>query len=133
MKPVDKADAGTDEDAAHDQCAEHTPEEHAVLQSLGNAEIGKDQEKNKKIVNAEREFENISGNELERDLRTLPEMQNQGEDQSQDDVKRRPDESGPKTDRAAGTVKDGEIQHQHAQRENVEENPEVEQLSSPRC
>ena len=37
VKAVDKADAGADEDAAHDQRAEHSPEEHAVLHALGNA------------------------------------------------------------------------------------------------
>ena len=60
--------AQRDEDGAEDQCPEDAVEEHAVLELLGNAEEAEDDDKDEHVVDAERFFENVSGEKFERDL-----------------------------------------------------------------
>ena len=57
-----------------------------MLLLFGNGEKVEDHEKEEQIIDAERELQNIAGDELQRDLVSLPEIQNAGEPGSQADI-----------------------------------------------
>ena len=58
---------------------------------------------------------------------TLPEIQPSSEKQGENHIHGTPAQSFAEPHDMARAVEDLEVQHQHAQREKVEENPEVEQ------
>src|ERR1700676_1576560 len=51
--------------AAHDQRPEDSPLKHAVLQAFIDSESAEDHQKKKKVVNAERLFDYVAGEELQ--------------------------------------------------------------------
>ena len=75
MKAVDQADSGANKDAAHDERAQNSPEQHAMLLVLRHRKIVEDHEEDEQIIDAERKFQNIAGDELQRRLMSLPEVQ----------------------------------------------------------
>src|ERR1700683_1956290 len=101
-----------------------------MLVLVGNGEKVEDQEKNEKIVDAQGNFENITGNEFQRNLASLPEIKQNREPGSQGNVDRAQAERSAKADNVARAVEEAKIGQQHAQREKVEENPEIEQWDS---
>jgi hypothetical protein len=127
VKALDETDSGKDESRAHEQCPENSPKQHAMLVLLGNGKVAEDYEEDEKIIDAEREFEYITGNEFDSYLATLPEKNQSGKGESQS----QPDSTSG--ERLTGTyataaVKDAEVQHQHADREKIEEYPEINQV-----
>ena len=64
VEALDQADAGKNKDAAHQHRPDNSPEQYPMLMLLGHGEITEDQEEDKKIIDAEREFENVAGDEL---------------------------------------------------------------------
>ena len=104
--------------------------------SSGTAKIVEDHEEDEKIVDAERKFQNVTGDELQRDLVSLPEVKQDRERGRQRNVDRAPTQRRAKADNPARPMEDAKIQHQHAEREKVEENPEIEQwefLAAKNC
>ena len=72
---MDQAHPGDDENSAHDQRAQNSPEQHAVLLLLGHGEKVEDHEEDEQVVDAQRELDNIAGDELQCDLVPLPEIE----------------------------------------------------------
>ncbi len=98
-----------------------------MLQVLRHREIIEDQQENKKIVYAERQFENVARDEFQRWLWPLPEVEDGSESGGHRDVYRAPTERPTKTYNVTGPVEDAKVDHQQGERENVEQYPEVEQ------
>src|SRR5437660_4215193 len=69
MKTRDEGDAEPDHDPAHEQRAKNAPDEDAMLRDGGNAEAGEDQDKNENVIDAERVFDEITGQKIERGVR----------------------------------------------------------------
>jgi hypothetical protein len=97
-----------------------------MLLLFGHGEVFEDHEEDEQVIHAEGDFQNIPSDELQRNLVSLPEVQQNREPGGQRDVHRAPAQGCAKTDNPAATM-NTKIQQQHAERENVEENPEVEQ------
>ncbi len=102
-----------------------------MLLFVGDGEVLEDHEKDEEVVDAERELKNITGDELQPRLGSLPEIQDGREDTGQGHVDCAPAQRFAKTYSVARPMKDAKIQHQHAERENIEENPDIEQCESP--
>src|SRR5205823_4989338 len=68
VKTGDQANAGTDKDAAHDQRAQHAPEQDAMLMLFGDREKIEDHQEDKKVIDAERKLQNVAGDKLQRRL-----------------------------------------------------------------
>ena len=127
MEALDQTNAGEDEEAAHQQSAENPPEKNAVLVLLGDGKIAEDYQEDKKIIDAEREFEYVAGDKLDGNLPALPEKNQRRQKPRRARTTGRSSQRIARTHNAAAPVEDEEIQHQHAQREQVEEDPEIEQ------
>ncbi len=69
MKTRDQGDAEPNHDPAHHQRAKNTPDEDAMLRDGGNAEVGEDQNKNENVIDAERVFDEVTGQKIERSVR----------------------------------------------------------------
>ena len=69
MKTRDQGDAEPNHDPAHDQRAKNAPHEHAMLRDGRDAEVSEDQNKNENVVDAERVFDEITGQKIERCVR----------------------------------------------------------------
>ena len=127
MKTGDQADSGADEDTPHDERAQNAPEQNAMLQVFGDREIIEDHEEEEKVIDAERKLQDITGYEFEPRLGSLPEVQDGGKDGGQRNVHGTQAQRPAKSHNVAGAVEDAKIQHQHTEREKVEQNPEIEQ------
>jgi len=129
MESLDQSDSSDDKNTAHYQCAQNSPEQHAVLVFVRYREVPEDHEEDKKIVDTEREFHQISGGELDGYLPSLPEKHPAGKSNG----KCEPDSTanqriaGRGDSTAAGDI---EVQHQNADREDVEEYPGIKQSAS---
>src|SRR5579864_118398 len=132
MEALDEFHSGADEDSAQDERAKNSPKQDAVLQFVGNGKIIEDHQENKQIVDAERQLDHISGDELQAGLTPLPEVQNGGEGGSHRNIHQTPAQCFAKLHNMARPVKDPQVDYQHAHREDVEENPEVEQKAPRR-
>ena len=85
-----------------------------------------DDKEEEKVVSAEGNFQNVTGDELQRHLVSLPEVEKDRERSGQRDVHCAPSQGCAKTDDSAGTM-EAQVHQQHREHENVEENPEIEQ------
>ena len=61
LESVDDGHASKNKDAAQNECPENAPEQHFVLVFPLDAEVGKQHQKDKKIVGRERFFDEIGG------------------------------------------------------------------------
>jgi len=131
VEAKEKADTGKNEETAHHQRAENSPKQHAVLVFFGHSEVAEDYKEDEKIVDAEREFEYVTRDELDGDLTALPEENQSGKGCRQAEPHGASSERLARAHHAAAAMEDTEIQHQHAEREKIEENPEIDQVRFP--
>jgi hypothetical protein len=83
MEALDETNAGENEGGAHQQSAENPPEKNAVLVLFGDGKIAEDYQEDEKIIDAERKFEYVAGDELDGNLPALPEKNQCGKSRSQ--------------------------------------------------
>ena len=61
MKTLDELGTGKDHHQTHNERHKNAPKEHAVLVFFRNLEIAEDQQENKKVVDRERQLDQIAG------------------------------------------------------------------------
>ena len=71
MKAPHQRDAAQDHDSAHDQRAEDSPHQRAMLGPRRHAEISKNQYENKDVIDAQRIFDEVSSKKIEAGLRSF--------------------------------------------------------------
>src|SRR5260370_32966190 len=71
MKPTHQRDAAQDHDSAHDQRAENSPHQRAMLRPRRDAEISKNQYENEDVINAQRIFDEESSKKIEAGFRSF--------------------------------------------------------------
>src|SRR5215469_6046060 len=125
---MNQSDAGADEESTQDQRTNDSPEQHPMLLLFGDGEVVEDHEEDKQIVDTQRELENVPGEKLKTTLMSLPEIEDSGEGESHGNVYGAPAESFTKSNHTSGAVEYAQVHHQHAEREQIEENPEIEQV-----
>ncbi len=131
MEMLDQSHTGADEDPAKNERSDDTPEQNAVLLFVGNGEVLKNYEKDKQVVDTERQFKNVSGNELESDLLSVPEIKHDRKCARQSYVEGAPSKGRAKAYSTLPPMEDKQVEDQHADGEGVEEDPEVEQMRFP--
>src|SRR5664280_1882372 len=72
VKAVQQRDARDDEDGTHDQRAQDAPEQHVVLKVSRDAKIAEDEQKNEEVIDAKGLLDEVSRNELQRQLGVGP-------------------------------------------------------------
>jgi hypothetical protein len=113
METGDQANPGADEDAPQDERADDAPEQNSMLLLVGHGEIFKNHEEDKKVIDTEGNFQDITGNELQSYLMPLPEVKNDGEPCGQRNIYRAPAQGRAKADSPSATVH-AKIHQQHA-------------------
>src|SRR5580704_4187600 len=131
VKAVDQTNTGQNKTAAQDQRTHDAPEQHSMLLLLRDREVAEDHQKNKEIVDAERKFKNVAGDELQHHLMSLPEQKQRRKRAGQADPQSAPGQRRTRADDLTRPAQDAKVEQQHAQRKDVKENPE-EQWSSDR-
>src|SRR5579863_8145090 len=96
MEAGDQSYARANENAAQDECADDAPEQNPMLLLLGYREKIEDDQEYEEVIGAERHFQNIAGDEFERDLVPLPKVKNDGEPSREYHVGRAPGQGYPK-------------------------------------
>ena len=71
VKAIDERNAEPDHDAAHDQRANNSPNEHAMVRDRRHFEIAEDEDEDKDVIDAQRVFDQIPREEIERPLSAL--------------------------------------------------------------
>src|SRR4029077_8352603 len=74
-RPVERfneRDTNADHHSAQDQRTQNTPKKHTMLVSRRHGEIGKDEDKNEDVINAERIFHQVTGQKLQSFCVPLP-------------------------------------------------------------
>src|ERR1044072_7618003 len=71
MEALDQGHAEPDHDAAHDQRADYSPDEDAMLGAGRHPEIVKDQDENEDVIDPERVFDDVAGEKIEAVLGSL--------------------------------------------------------------
>src|SRR5215468_7348984 len=127
MKAVDELDSGANEDSAQNQCTDDSPKEHSMLLLVRNGEVFEDHQEYKQIVDAQGKLDHVAGDELEAGLTSLPEIQNGRESSGLRDIHEAPAQRLTKLDDVARSMKNAQVDDEHGQRENVENDPEIEQ------
>ena len=87
---ADQAHARHDEHTPHEQRPEDSHEQHLVLVLVGDIEIAEDDEKYEKVVDTERQFDDVAGHELERLRPPVPEKHQHRKRRRQCDPDSRP-------------------------------------------
>ena len=111
MKAVDQSNPGADEDAAQHERADDAPEQNAMLLLFRDRKKIEDDQEDEEIIGAEGNFQNVTSDELERYLASLPEIKKDGERSGEDNVDCAPSQGGAKTDGPAGTMQ-AQVQQQ---------------------
>src|SRR5215468_8997838 len=72
VQPLEQRNTGKNEDGAHHQCTQNAPEEDFMLVARWHLEVRKDQREDEDIIDAERLLDQVTGEEFECWLWTLP-------------------------------------------------------------
>jgi len=98
-----------------------------VLVLLGNGEIAENHEEDEKVINAEREFEYVTGDEFDATCRPCQKKTSAAKAAARLSHRALASQRLART-HATAAVEDAEVQHQHADREKVEDDPEIDQI-----
>ena len=115
--------ADRDEDAAGDERAQDPPEEHAVLEILGDGEEGERRQKDEQVVDGERFFDQPGLEELQPAIGSGPKVDAEVEEQRHADPER-PTRSPPRgRARRAPCGERPQIERQHSGHDHAEDRP----------
>ena len=78
-----------------------------------------DQEEDEEVVDAQGEFDDVSGDELQRGSAAVPEENNDGEDRGQGDPGHAPDQGFAKLYGVGAAVEHAQVEHQHGEDEKI--------------
>jgi hypothetical protein len=129
VKAMNEADSDKNENRAHRHCAENAPEQNPVLLLLRHNEVVEDNQKKKKIVDAQREFDDVAGDEFQGNLSSPPEKDENGKRHCQAEPHGGSSQRFARA-RATAPAQNAEIQRQYTQREQIEENPAKQEIKS---
>lgn len=71
MKPPHQSDAKQDHGAAHDQSANNSPDQYAVLCAGWDPEMREDKHEHKNVIHAEGVLDHVAGKKIDRVVRSL--------------------------------------------------------------
>src|SRR6266849_9111330 len=92
MESLDEGNAGSDKNGAHDEGAQDSPEQYLVLVDRRHLEETEDEEEDEEVVDAQREFDDVSGDELQRGRAAVPEENDDRKNCGQGDPGYAPDQ-----------------------------------------
>src|SRR5207253_11224604 len=79
MKTYNQRHSKQDHDSAHDQRSEDSPHQSAMLCDRRDLEITKDQDEDEDVINAERTFDQVTGEKIDTVLRPFDAPDNHSE------------------------------------------------------
>ncbi len=123
LKALDQGRTNQDHPAAHDQGADDAPEQHTVLVGRRHAEVREQQDEDENIVDAERVFDQVAREELDRLGLASPEIQADVEPQRQHNPDDRPGRRLAHGHGVGAPVEHAQVQGQQAQDDNQKRDP----------
>ena len=124
VKMLEQRHAGHDEDCPEHQRTENSPEQNWVLMFSRDGEIRKQHQKNKKIIHAQRFFDEVAGEKLQRRFFASVMRDQTGKTDRQRNPHRTPTDGFSETDRPRSPVKHAEVERQHSQHQHTENRPQ---------
>src|ERR1700730_6958686 len=115
VESFDEGNAGGDENRAHDEGAQDSPEQYLVLVDRRHLEETEDEKEDKQVVDAQREFDNISGDELQRRRTAVPEENDDRKNCGQGDPGRAPGQCFAEFYGVSATVEYTQVEDQHSE------------------
>ena len=115
--------ADGDEEAARDQRADDSPEQHAVLQVRGHREVRERHQEHEQVVDGQRLLDQPGLEELQRAIGAAVKVDAEVEQQRHADPDRRPDRRLARADDVRLAVKHAEVQRQHDEHDSAEHHP----------
>ena len=113
VESFDQPDAGDDEYGAHRQCSENAPFEDLRLVMPSDMEVGKDHDEDEEVVDGERLFDDVAGQEFQCLCRAEIYIDAGGECQRQRYPDQRPGKGLAKSDLVALPVEYSQIECEH--------------------
>jgi hypothetical protein len=95
-----------------------------MLILLRNAEVGEDHHDDEDVVDAERLLDDVAGEEGQRGLGVLPDVQPESEDERERHPDAGPDRSFLRANDVRPAMEDAEVEREHPEHERVEQDPE---------
>src|SRR5438128_11462581 len=92
VQPLEQRNASKNEHGPYHQCTKNPPEEDCVLVARWHLEIREDQHEDKDVIDTERLFDQVAGEEFERWLWPIPGIHAESEEESQSDPEATPEE-----------------------------------------
>src|SRR5271170_6662581 len=126
LKSLDESDTNNDKDGPHDQRAHDSPEQYFVLVFGSDAKESKNQNEDKEIIDAKRQFNDVTSNELHCGRVPVARINQHRECAGEPNPNQAPDQGLAKINRMAAPLQKSEVERQHAQHEKIEENPKKE-------
>ncbi len=119
VESLDQAYAGHDENGAHDERAQNSPEQDLVLVGRRHLKETEDQQEDEKVIDTERKLDDVSGDELQHGGTAMPEKDHASEDRGQCDPSDTPEHGFAKFYGVGAAVEDAQVQHQHGEDEKI--------------
>ena len=119
VESLDQSHAGCDENCAHDERAQNSPEQHLVLVDGRHLKETENQQEDEKVVDAQRKFDDVSGDELQRGRAAVPEENHDREDGGQRDPGHAPGQGFAKLYGVGPAVEHTQVEHQHGEDEKI--------------
>src|SRR5207244_8709864 len=66
MKALHQRDTAQDHRAPHDQCPDYSPDQNTMLCARRNLKVGKNEHEHKNIIHAQRIFDEVAGEKIQR-------------------------------------------------------------------
>src|SRR5664280_200220 len=126
---IDQRDAREDKDRTRDQRQQNSPEQGLMFIRKRHVEKTEDQHEDKKIVDAQRVFNEISGRKLHRLGMAVEKVNSGTEKQSQSDPKSSPKQCFLHFDDVSLTIENTEIKSQHGEDKNTKDDPPQNHLN----
>jgi hypothetical protein len=130
VKPRNKSDAGKDEESSHEERADNAPKQDLVLARTRNFEVTEDDQKDEKVINAEREFDDITGDELQHCGMSMPPVDQDRKSRSHCDPHDTPPQSLLELDGVTPAMEHAQVERQHDGHEQIEQYPKSELIQS---
>jgi hypothetical protein len=131
MELLDDRGAREDQDEAHDDRAQDAPVEHAGLELGRNGEVLEDHQEHEQVVHAERELDDVSGEELHRFFMAFEEVEAAAERKREEDEEPEPQADFLHRDFVGFPLDVLEVDHQDRRDDDIECNPKTDHERRP--
>ena len=124
VEALHQRDPEPDHGAAHEERADDSPHQHAMLILPAHLEVGKNENEDEDVVDAERIFDDVAGEEIERCLRPFQVPDEEIKAERKEDPDEAPDGGFANADDVGLAIKPDEVDRENEKDAEVKGDPE---------